>query len=107
MSQKENVLVEDQLDCEGFLSDSEFWNSNVAETLAKKNNIGEFKLSDEHWKVINFVREYYEKYARGPEIVKVAKFTGLNSKEICTLFPCGFVKGAYRLAGLPRPPGCI
>jgi tRNA 2-thiouridine synthesizing protein E len=105
--QESNTQKVEQLDCEGFLSDSAFWSSDVAEELAKKNDIGEFRLTDEHWKVINFVRDYYKKHSTGPAIIRVVKHTGLSSKDICRLFPCGFVKGAYRLAGLPRPPGCI
>ena len=41
------------------------------------------------------------------ELVKIHKATGLHAKDICKLFPCGLVRGAYRLAGLPRPAGCI
>jgi len=100
-------IMEEKLDCEGFLSDKDFWSADVAENLARANEIGEYQLSDAHWKVINFVRSYYETNGRGPEIVKVAKNTNLTMKDICRLFPCGLVKGAYRLAGLPRPPGCV
>ncbi|MCK4776546.1 MAG: TusE/DsrC/DsvC family sulfur relay protein, partial [Candidatus Krumholzibacteria bacterium] len=46
-------------------------------------------------------------YREGPPIVRIAKETGMTSKRICTLFPCGVAKGAYRLAGLPRPDGCL
>jgi sulfur relay (sulfurtransferase) DsrC/TusE family protein len=43
----------------------------------------------------------------GPPVVKIGKATGLNAADICRLFPCGVVRGAYRLAGLPRPAGCM
>jgi tRNA 2-thiouridine synthesizing protein E len=99
--------VTEKLDCEGFFADKDFWSIEAAENLAKAHGIGEYSLSDDHWKVINFVREYYEKNGRGPAIIKVVKHTGFSLKQICQLFPCGLVKGAYRLAGLPRPPGCV
>ncbi len=94
------------LDCEGFLADRDFWTPEIAEKLARANDIGEITLSDAQWDVINFVKGYYEVFGVGPPIVKVSKHTGLSLKNICGLFPCGLVKGAYRLAGLPRPPGC-
>jgi len=96
-----------KIDCEGFFADEEFWSVEAAKKLAKAIDVGELVLSDSHWKVINYVREYYNLYGRGPAIIKVSKHTGLHLNEICELFPCGLVKGAYRLAGLPRPPGCV
>ncbi|MHC4662533.1 MAG: TusE/DsrC/DsvC family sulfur relay protein [Planctomycetota bacterium] len=98
--------LEDKLDCEGFLTDETFWSSDVAEYFAKIHDIGDRRLSPDHWKVIHFVREYYREHNRGPAIVKVIRQTGLTLDEVCQLFPCGLVKGAYRLAGLPKPHGC-
>ncbi len=93
-------------DPHGFPLSFENWTHDKVLELAKKNQIGE--LSDEHWKIIDYVHDYYTKYGRGPSLVKIAKFTGMSSKKICgDLFPCGVVKGAYLLAGLPRPAGCI
>jgi len=92
------------LDEDGFLSSISAWNREVAEELARKNEI--WPLTEEHWKVIDYVREYYLKYAQGPPILKISRATGLSVLQICELFPCGMVRGAYRIAGLPRPPGC-
>jgi len=100
-------VVDEVLDCEGFLADGNMWSKEVAEVLAKTNEIGEYKLSEEHWRVIFYVRDYYRNHGTGPPIVKVVKDTNLSLKDICRLFPCGLVKGAYKLAGLPKPPGCI
>lgn len=96
-----------KLDCEGFLNDMEFWSVDLAEEMAKSNDIAAYGLTDAHWSVIKYVKDYYKDYGRGPEMVKVAKACGLSLKDMCNLFPCGLVKGAYKLAGLPRPPGCI
>ena len=98
--------LEGQLDWDGFLADREFWSRDAVEKLARIHEIGEYKLSEDHWKVIDFVRDYYNTYGSGPAIVKVVKHTSLSLKDLSILFPCGLVKGAYRLAGLPRPPGC-
>jgi tRNA 2-thiouridine synthesizing protein E len=93
------------LDEDGFLKVLSDWSRSKARELAEKNDIG--PLTEEHWKVIEFVKDYYEAYRIGPPVVKIGKTTGLSAGEICRLFPCGVVKGAYRLAGLPRPPGCV
>ncbi len=93
-----------QTDYDGFLKTMSDWDRTMAQELAYKHDVGQ--LSDNHWKVIEYVKSYYESYNIGPPVAKIGKTTGLSSKEICDLFPCGTVKGAYRLAGLPRPPGC-
>jgi len=92
------------LDANGFLRTLSTWTRADAERLAVEHAVG--PLTDEHWKVIEYVQDYYRTYGSGPPVVKVHKETGLTSDDICQLFPCGMVKGAYRLAGLPRPPGC-
>lgn len=89
---------------DGFLKEMSTWSREIAEDLAKKNNIG--PLIEDHWKIIEYVQRYYSTYGSGPSIVKISKQTGFSSNYICHLFPCGVAKGAYRLAGLPRPPGC-
>lgn len=93
------------LDNDGFLLRMELWSRAAAEDLARRNNIG--PLTEEHWRVIEFVHNYYKSYNQGPPVVKVGKALGLAPKAICQLFPCGMARGAYRLAGLPRPSGCV
>ena len=92
-------------DEDGFLKTLSEWNPAMAKILAEKNDIG--PLSDAHWRVIEFVKDYFETNATGPPVVKICKATGMSRTEVCDLFPCGVVRGAYRLAGLPRPPGCF
>jgi len=92
-------------DPDGFLIEMSTWSKEVAEELARKNDLG--PLTEEHWKIIEYVKNYYVKTGEGPPIVKISKHTGFDSKRICKLFPCGVARGAYRLAGLPRPSGCL
>ncbi len=92
-------------DEDGFLKALSEWNPAMAQALAERNDIG--PLTEQHWAVIEFVKDYYQTYATGPPVVKICKATGLSRAEICSLFPCGVVRGAYRLAGLPRPAGCF
>lgn len=93
------------LDPDGFLQTISRWNRAEAERLAVEHGVGE--LTEDHWKVIEYLQEYYHTHGSGPPVIRVHKETGLTSNDICRLFPCGMVKGAYRLAGLPRPPGCV
>ncbi len=93
------------LDQDGFLMQISNWTRETAHELAVKNDLG--PLTEQHWKIIDYVREYYLKHGEGPPIVKIGRATGMTSGEICTLFPCGVARGAYRLAGLPRPTGCL
>jgi tRNA 2-thiouridine synthesizing protein E len=104
MSSKGGQIASLNLDENGFLSQLGEWNSGAAEALARTISI--WPLTDDHWKIIEFVHKYYGDHQVGPPVVRISKATGLDMKRICELFPCGVVKGAYRIAGLPRPPGC-
>ena len=95
----------DGLDEDGFLQTLSEWSRSMAEELADKNDIG--PLTENHWKIIEFVQSYYAEHGTGPAVVRIGKKTGMTRAEICELFPCGVVRGAYRLAGLPRPAGCF
>jgi tRNA 2-thiouridine synthesizing protein E len=98
-------LSAEKLDNDGFLRELSTWKREVADELAKRNDLG--PLTEDHWKIIEYVRDYYLKTGEGPPIVKIGKAIGMTSRQVCTLFPCGVARGAYRLAGLPRPTGCL
>ena len=105
MSEEQTYENKSGFDEDGFLKVMSKWSRSMAQELAEKNDIG--PLTEEHWKVIEFVKDYYETYGTGPPVVKIGKNTAMSADEICGLFPCGVVRGAYRLAGLPRPSGCF
>ena len=100
-----NGLSGSELDSDGFLQEMSTWTREAAHELARLNDLG--PLTESHWRIIDFVREYYLEHGEGPPIVKIGKAIGMTSKQVCTLFPCGVARGAYRLAGLPRPSGCL
>jgi len=105
-STNEQPVLENGGDPLGFPLEFKEWTRDKVKELAKKNEIGD--LTEEHWEVIDFVHDYYVKFGRGPTVVNIAKHCRLTSKKLCgDLFPCGVVRGAYLLAGLPRPSGCI
>ncbi|MFZ5592506.1 MAG: TusE/DsrC/DsvC family sulfur relay protein [Desulfurispora sp.] len=97
--------VEIELDEDGFIVDPEQWNEDVAKAFAASEGISE--LTEDHWKVINYLRDYYKQFQIAPMIRKLCKETGCSLKYIYELFPTGPAKGACKLAGLPKPTGCV
>ncbi len=91
---------------EGFLQHPEEWTEEVAAALARAEE-GLESLSAEHWAVINFIRQHYLQTNLAPMVRSICKTTGLPLKRIYELFPSGPAKGACKLAGLPKPDGCV
>jgi len=94
-----------EVDEDGFICDTSQWTEEVAKGLASTEGIA--TLTEEHWKVIRFLREYFQKFSVAPPIRMLCKQTGFQLKYIYTLFPTGPAKGACKLAGLPKPTGCV
>ena len=93
------------VDEDGFLQDPGLWNDDVAMDFMSTDGISE--LTEDHWKVIHYIRNYYLQFGIAPMVRKVCKQTGFSLKEIYSLFPSGPAKGACKLAGLPKPTGCV
>lgn len=93
------------LDDDGFLEEPDIWNEEIALALAHMEDVDE--LTEEHWKVVNYLREYYQDNNVAPMVRKVCKDTGFDLKKIYQLFPTGPAKGACKIAGLPKPTGCV
>ncbi len=91
---------------QGFLANPEEGNEDIALFLAKDQE-GVAGLDRDHWKVITFIREFYLEHDRAPMIRILCKRTGQKLKRIYELFPSGPAKGACKVAGLPRPDGCV
>lgn len=94
-----------EVDEDSFILDPNLWNEDVAKYLAQTEGIRE--LGANHWKVIYFLREYYQEFQMAPIISKLCKETGFTLKSIYELFPSGPAKGACKIAGLTRPAGCV
>ena len=95
-----------ELDENHFLKEPDKWTPQVAEELAKIEEHIE-QLTEDHWKVINYIREYFLEYGIAPMVKKLCKRTGLDLTYINELFPSGPAKGACKVAGLPEPTGCV
>ena len=93
------------IDEDGFIQDPTLWDKAVGGDLAKTEGVEE--MTDDHWKVVDYLREYYLEFNMAPMIRKLCKSTGFKLKEIYTLFPSGPAKGACKVAGLPKPTGCV
>ena len=95
-----------ELNEEGFLAHPEEWDEQVALFLAKEEENLD-SLTPEHWAVIRFIREYYLENKLAPMVRSICKTTNLQLRRIYDLFPSGPAKGACKLAGLPKPDGCV
>jgi tRNA 2-thiouridine synthesizing protein E len=100
-----------EIDPEGFLLDWRQWDEIAAAALAAANGIG---LTDAHWEIVRFMRDYYQQYRHLPNARMFTKairntFGGEkgNSHYLHRLFPEGPLKYACKLAGLPKPPTCL
>ena len=94
-----------ELDEDGNLKNLFDWNEEIAKELAKEEGIEE--LTERHWIVIKFMRKVYEEKGDAPSIRKLTKESGVATKELYQLFPKGPAKKSARIAGLPKPKGCI
>jgi len=94
-----------EVDAEGFLKDHTQWDKDIALELARQEGINE--LTDRHWAVIDFMRKEYEEKGDGPSIRRLTKQSGVPTKELYQLFPKGPAKKAAKIAGIPKPTGCI
>jgi dissimilatory sulfite reductase related protein len=94
-----------ETDAEGFLTDPQQWNEQLAEQIALENGIPE--LTDRHWLVVSFMRDRYLATGNAPSIRSLGKESGVPIKELYQLFPKGPAKLAAKIGGIPKPKGCI
>lgn len=92
------------LDNEGFFWDYGGWSEQAARELAAEAGLNQ--LGEVHWRVIRFLRQYYEFHGRAPLNQELRKGAGVSLLEVQGLFPGGIKHGARRLAGLPNPKTC-
>ena len=100
-----------ETDEEGYLANLNDWEPACADVMAA---IDDTTLTENHWEVINFLREYYEEYQIAPAVRVLTKAIGKklgkekgNRKYLYELFPYGPGKQACKYAGLPKPTGCV
>jgi dissimilatory sulfite reductase related protein len=94
-----------EVDGEGFLQRPEQWTEPMAEEIARSAGIEQ--LTDRHWQVVRFMRDRYLTTGTAPTIRTLGKTSGVAVKELYQLFPKGPAKLAAKIAGIPKPRGCI
>jgi len=97
--------IDVELNEEGFLLDPSQWNEAMAVELAQRAGIE--AMNDQQWKVVRFMRAEYEAKGTGPTVRVLGKTSGVTIKELYLLFPKGPAKLAAKIAGIPKPRGCI
>ena len=108
------IVVKDktiEVDDEGYLVNIDDWNSDVAEFYAEREGI---RMSDQHWEIVHFLRDYYLRYQIAPMIKILAREVGQrlgpgkgSAKHLYELYPNGPARQACKIAGLPGPAGCV
>jgi TusE/DsrC/DsvC family sulfur relay protein len=94
-----------ELNDEGFFVNPNQWTRDIAVEMAAEDGID--ALTDQHWQVIDFMRKEYFEKGTGPTVRALGKTSGVSVKELYQLFPKGPAKMAARIAGIPKPKGCI
>lgn len=94
-----------EVDEDGFLQNPEVWNQDVALDFAATDGLTE--LSEGHWRIVHYIREYWLENDIAPMIRRICKDTGYKLSDIWDMFPSGPAKGACKIAGLPKPRGCV
>jgi len=105
MSTTETIAGALKRDADGNLANRSDWNETVAKELAMEEGIEQ--LTERHWKVIYYMRKEFDAKGDAPSIRKLTKESGVDTKELYALFPKGPAKKAAKIAGLPKPKGCI
>jgi tRNA 2-thiouridine synthesizing protein E len=98
-----NVSIE--VDEDGFMVEPDKWSEDVAKALATTEGVSE--LTEDHWKLVRYLRNYFVQFGVAPMIRKLCKETGYDLKKVYELFPSGPAKGACKVAGLAKPTGCV
>jgi len=94
-----SVLAALSFDADGFLSDAQSWNDQVAETLAELEGVAPLQAA--HWRVIRFVRDRYLRLGAIPPMRRICRSSELSRQEVKSLF--GGCLQVWRIAGLPDP----
>ena len=99
------TLADVERDAEGFFRDPAQWAESMVPELAAAEGIAH--VTDDHWRVVRLMRREYESSGSGPNVRALSRLAGLCVKDLYRLFPKGPAKVAARIAGIPKPRGCI
>ena len=97
--------VEIDLDAEGFFADPARWTEDMVPELAAYAGITD--LTEDHLRIVKVMRHEYDTHGAGVPVRALSRISGVGIKELYALFPKGPAKVAARIAGIPKPRGCI
>ena len=92
-------------DKDGFMLDPDLWDDQVAAAIAQEEGLDE--VGETHWAIIRFIRSYWREHDLAPPVRLLCKEGGVSVRQIYKLFTSGPARGACRIAGLPKPDGCV
>ena len=92
-----------EVDDMGFIINPDDWSEEVAAMIAMNSSL--YPLTEEHWRVIRYIRNYYETYSVAPMLQLIVKRTRINEKKLFKLFPSSCRECMCKVAGLPQPTG--
>jgi tRNA 2-thiouridine synthesizing protein E len=100
-----------ETDAEGYLANLDDWSEEIAEYLSGQDNL---ELTENHWKILNWIRNYYQEFGTAPNLRMMQKLLKndvgeelADKKMLFELFPYGPAKQGARYAGMPKPTGCV
>ena len=94
-----------EVDEDGFMAEPEKWNEEIAKALAASEEVP--NMTEDHWRLVKYLRDYYLANGVAPMIRKICKDLKMENKTLYVLFPTGPAKGACKVAGLAKPTGCV
>ena len=94
-----------EFDPDGFMLRPDLWNDDVAAAIALQDGIDE--MTEKHWAVVRFIRDYWKEHDLAPPVRMLCKESGVSVRQVYKLFALGPARGACRIAGLPKPEGCV
>ena len=94
-----------EFDPDGFMINPELWDKEIACAIADEEGIDE--MSEQHWKIVIFIRTYWKEHDLAPPVRMICQEAGVGARQIYKLFTAGPARGACRVAGLPKPDGCV
>jgi tRNA 2-thiouridine synthesizing protein E len=93
-----------QVNDEGFLTEFDEWSEDIAAELAKNIDV---EMTDDHWKLIKWLREDYKEKGETATTRRVQTAGGWPTKQQFTMFPKKPAKKMAYIAGVPKPKGCV
>ena len=104
------IVASATVDSDGYLKKPESWTREIGFLLARGVVPG--VLTDDHWRVVDYLRQYYLRFGIVPPVGKLCRDTGLRWRNVRRLFPTGLARGACKVAGIPgatfeTPVACL